>query len=261
VPLVRRPSRSTRPTAALGLGIAAVLLAGVGSSPAGASRHAPCPTAGTTLVRDTYPNLRVYRQGGTLRACTRRPGEARRLRKLDPWSTATTLAADDGTVAWTTRRSTDAGPADAVAAMDVASGRRWLSAVNAAVAPDAATPATADRVLRLVVNPYVVGWVTARGVVAAAVRTVDDPEEAGSLASDSTALPLPYRDGRRYHLGDAGPADAPRVAKGLRLYATGESDECGGTDILHLEIPAFGSRPETTFTYAQVPHPADPDIC
>jgi hypothetical protein len=245
----------------LAFGIAAALLAGVGASPAAAARHAPCPTAGTTLVRDTFPNVRVYRQGSTLRACTRLPGKARRLRTLGPWSSATTLAVDDGAVAWTTRRSTDAGPADAVAAVDVASGRRWLSAANAAVAPDAATPATADRVLRLVVNPYVVGWVTARGVVAAAVRTVDDPEEAGSLASDSTALPLPYRDGRRYHLGDAGPADAPRVAKGLRLYTTGESDECGGTDILQLLIPAFGPRGESVFTYAQMPHPADPDIC
>jgi hypothetical protein len=246
------PSRRTLPLAAL---LGAALLAGPAAGSAGAAtKHAPCPTTGKTLAKDVGPNLRVWRQGSTLKACSRVPGRARHLRTLGPWTSATKVATGSGTVAWTTRTTTDGVAADAVRALDVPTGKRWLSAPQAAVASSASTPASTDRVLRLVTDGVGTGWVTSRGIIGLGVRKVDadatDPLPAGAFLS-----------GRTYFLGDAGPAEAADVAQGIELRVGGEHDDCGGTDVLSIGIPAYGSRPESAFVYAEQPVAPDPDIC
>ncbi len=245
------PSRRTLPLAAA---LGAALLAGPAVGTAGAAaKHAPCPTAGRTLAKDVGPNLRVWRQGSTLKACTRVPGHARRVRTLGPWTSATKIATGSGTVAWTRATSSGGVPADAVSALDVPTGKRWLSTTKAAVAT-AGVPASPDRVLRLVTDGVGTGWVTARGVVALAVRKVD-AEATGPLPAGVFLVD------RRYFLGDAGPAEAAAVAKDIDLRVGGEHDDCGGTDVLSLGIPAFGARPESAFVYAERPVAPDPDIC
>lgn len=258
IPSTPRPSvRLPLLAAALG----GLLLAGpsAGTAAAAKARHAPCPTAGRTLARDFGPNLRVWRQGSTMKACSRVPGERRRVRTLGPWTSATKVATGSGAVAWTTASQTDAGLlVDAVSTVDVPSGRRWLQTSRAAVAPAAGVPASEDRVLRLITNDVGTGWVTSRGIVALAVRTVDDDASTG-LGDDAPGLP--YRSGRRYFLGDAGPANAAAVAKGLDIRSGGERDDCGGDDVFSLQIPGFGTRPDTAFVFAVVPVAPDPDIC
>lgn len=236
-------------TSVLTLALGAALLAGPGVGSAAAAKHTPCPTAGTTVVKDASPNVRVYRSGATLKACLRRPGQRRYVRTLGPWSSATQVAVDAGNVAWTTRRTRpDLGPVDDVATVDVRSGRRWLSTVRAAPATDAGAPASDDRVLRLLTDDRATAWVTARGVVATAVRTFD--EETSTLYGEGLPGSVPFHVGRRFVLGVATPAEAPAVAKGLALFVGGEGDECGGTNEYQVRVPAFGTRPSTIFVYA-----------
>lgn len=234
----------TLPLAAVG----AALLATAGATPAQAAKHTPCPTGGKTLAKDVGPNLRVWREGTTLKACSRETGKRRYVRTLGTWSSATKVATGDGAVAWTTSRPSDAGPVDAIATIDVRSGTRWLSTKRAAVAQSATVPAADDRVLRLVTSGLGTAWVTSRGVIGAAVRTVD--EESSTYYGAGVPGTEPFRAGRRFFLGDAGPAGAAAVAKGLRLDVGGEGDECGGTAAYEVEVPAFADRPAMTFWYA-----------
>lgn len=232
------------PLAALG----ATVLAAAAAAPAQAAKHTPCPTAGKTIAKDVGPNLRVWREGTTLKACSREPGKRRHVRTLGAWSSTTKVATGDGAVAWTTSRPSDAGPVDAIATTDVRSGKRWLSTKRAAVARSATVPASDDRVLKLLTSGYGTAWVTARGVVGAAVRTFDD--ESSTYYGAGVPGTEPFRVGRRFALGDAGPAAAAAVAKGLRLDIGGEGDECGGTAAYEVEVPAFADRPPMTFWYA-----------
>lgn len=229
----------------------AVLAATLAASPASAARHAPCPTAGTTLARVSAPNLRVYRQGTTMKACLRKPGTRRTVRTLGPWVAGTRVAAGGGAVAWTVPRPADGGgTVDGLTTADVRTGRRWLQTVRAAPATSATTPAADDRVLTLLTDGRATAWVTARGVIAAAIRAL--PEEPATLYGAGLPGTEPFRVGRRFALGDAGPVAATAVAKGLTLTVGGEGDECGGTDEYQARIPAFGDRPETIFRYASV---------
>lgn len=254
------PTRSSlAPLAAAALG--ALALAGPGVAPAAAaSRHAPCPTSGTTLTTSGAPNVRVWREGSTLRACTRVPGQRRYVRALGTWSPSTKVYASARNVAWTTERATPAGPVDAVRTIDVRTGASWLKTIHAAVAPDAATPASDDRVLRLVTDDTATTWVTARGVVAAAVRKLD-PEQPGILYGEGLAGTAPYRAGRRFFLGDAGPANAPAVAAGLALDQSSEGDECGGTTDYRVTLPAWDARPATIFAYKSQDYVSPYDYC
>lgn len=239
----RSPLR-TLPLAALGT----VLLAAAGATPAQAAKHTPCPTGGRTIAKDVGPNLRVWREGTTLRACSRETGERRFVRTLGTWSRATKVATGEGAVAWTTSRTTDAGPVDAITTIDVRSGRRWLSTKRAAVAQSTTVPAADDRVLKVLTSGYGTAWVTSRGVIGAAVRTVDD--ESTTYYGEGVPGSEPFHVGRRFFLGDAGPAGAAALAKGLRLDVGGEGDECGGTAAYEVEVPAFADRPAMTFSYA-----------
>lgn len=248
------PRRRTLVGPTLLAGALVALLAGPSASPAGAAaRHAPCPTVGRTLAKDVSPNLRVWREGTTMKACSRWPGERRHVRTLGPWSPATRVATGSGAVAWTTRAQTDAGVlADAVTTIDVPSGRRWLRTSRAAVAR-AGAPASEDRVLRLITSDLATAWVTRGGVVALAVEQLDETATTGYPAGAPADL---HRDGSRYFLGDAGPAAAAAVAKGLRFHVGGESDGCGGSDVHELRVPAFGDHPAASFVFAETPVPA-----
>jgi hypothetical protein len=247
-------------SAALALAVGAALLAGPATGTAAAAKHTPCPTTGTTVVKDTNPNVRVYRTGGTLKACLRRPGQRRYVRTLGPWSSATQVAVDEGNVAWTTRRPSEGvGPVDALATVDVRTGGRWLSTVRAAPATDAATPAKDDRVLRLITDDKATAWVTAGGVVAAAVRKVDT--ESTTLYGEGLPGSVPFHVGRRFALGVAPPAEAPAVAKGLAFSVGGDGDECGGTNDFQVRIPAFGGRPDTIFIYASEDYTSTSGAC
>lgn len=248
-----RPARPRRPLAVLALGTA--LAAGAGAGPAQAApRPAPCPASGTTLATGSSPAVRVWRQGPSVRACARTAGGRRTVRTLGAWSTGTKVAVGGGSVAWTTTVRSDAqGLVDRLATVDVRSGRRWFSTARAALAPDVATPATDDRVLRLITTDRATAWVTARGVVGAAVRRLDRAslEEWGEAD-------LPFHVGRRFFLGDAGVPDAASVARGLAFDVGGERDECGGTDLHVVRVPAYGAVPARAFLLAAVPSPMAP---
>lgn len=247
----RAPRRRARRTAvALAATGAALVAAGAAAGPAAAARHAPCPTTGTTLARTSAPNLRVYRQGTALKACLRRPGTRRTVRTLGSWTAGARVAAGAGTVAWTTPRPATGGPVDGLTTEDVRSGRRWLRTVRAVPAASLTAPADDDRVLALVTDARATAWVTARGVVAAALRAL--PEDPATLYGAGLPGTEPFHVGRRFALGDAGPAAAPAVARDLRLAVGGDGDECGGVDDYQVRIPAFADRPETIFRYASV---------
>ncbi|MDO9408413.1 hypothetical protein [Patulibacter sp.] len=235
----------TLPLAAVGT---AVLLLGPATGTAAAAKHAPCPTTGTTLVKATGPNVRVWREGATLKACTRKAGQRRYLRTLGSWSTATKVAVGGTSVAWTTPTGTAEAPTDRLATRDVRTGRTWLSTVRAVPAASASTPAADDVVLRLLTDGRVTTWVTGRGVVAAAVRTYDD--EATTMYGEGHPGTVPFHVGRRFVLGDAGPAQAASVASRLELSVGGDGDECGGTDDYRVTVPAFGDRQQLWFVYA-----------
>jgi hypothetical protein len=257
------PTRRPRPRAALAsvalVAAAAGITSGAAAGPAAAARHAPCPTGGTTLARATAPNLRVYRQGTVLRACVRRPGTRRTVRTLGRWVAGTRVAADEGTVAWTTPRPAQDGTVDGLTAEDVRTGRRWLKTVRAVPASSTTVPAADDRVLALVTSARATAWVTERGAVAAALRSV--PEEPTTIYGAGMPGTEPFHVGRRFSLGDAGPAAAPTVAAGLRLTVGGEGDECGGTDEYQVRIPAFGTRPEAIFRFASEDWASDTGPC
>lgn len=239
---------STRTAVAL-VATGAALASALAAGPASAARHAPCPTTGTTLARVGAPNLRVYRQGTTMKACLRKPGTRRTVRTLGPWVAGTRVAAGGGAVAWTVPRPAEGGgTVDGLSTEDVRTGRRWLKTVRATPATSATTPAADDRVLALLTDGRAAAWVTARGVIAAAVRAL--PEEPATLYGAGLPGTEPFRVGRRFALGDAGSDAAATVAAGLRLTVGGEGDECGGTDEYQARIPAFGDRPETIFRYA-----------
>jgi hypothetical protein len=240
------------------LALGAAALAGPLAGSASAARHAPCPTSGTTIAKGTAPNVRVWRQGSTLKACTRKPGQRRYVRTLGSWSSATKVAVGEGNVAWTTSRATIDGDVDTVRTVDVRTGARWVGASHAAPAPDATTPATDDRVLRLLVDRRVTTWVTARGPIAAVVRKLDP---ATTLYGDGLPGSVPFHVGRTFALGDAGPAQAPAVAKGLAFGTGGDGDECGGTNDYQVRIPAFGTRPATIFLYASEDYTSDAEYC
>lgn len=242
----RRLVRRTLPL----LAAAGLLLAGpAGGSAVAAARPAPCPTVGTTLARDVAPNLRVWREGTALKACVRRAGERRTVRSLGVWTSGTKVATGRGTVSWTSTGQSDLhGLVDAIATVDVRSGTRWFQTARAALAPDVATPAGDDRVLRVITNDRATAWVTARGVVGAALRRVD----ADALAEWSPGE-VPYHVGRRFFLGDAGAPDAAAVAKGLAFDVGGESDECGGTDLFRVRVPGYADTPARAFVYATAP--------
>lgn len=253
----RRPPAGTavgRVAAVVAVAVAVVL---GGARPAAAARHAPCPTGGTTLARGVYggENLRLSRTGATLAVCVRTPGERRVRRTLGPWTPATRFAVGGGSVAWTTARSTPAGRVDAVATIDVRTGRRWLRSPHAVPASGPSAPAADDRVLRIDTNGLATVWVTAGGAIGTAVVGVDDtplstPDlEASTLYGDG-APSRPYRAGRIFALGTAGPAAAPAVARGVHFFEGGDSDSCGGLITRSVEVPAFGARPETSFVYA-----------
>lgn len=257
MPRTARPLPRSIAAPSLLVGALVAVLAGTSAAPAGAAvRHAPCPTTGRTLAKDVSPNLRVWREGSTMKACSRWSGERRHVRTLGPWSTATKVATGSGAVAWTTAAQTDAGVlADAITTVDVPSGRRWLQTSRAAVARVGA-PASEDRVLRLITSDLATAWVTRGGVVALAVEQLDE------TATESYPQGAPadlHRSGRRYFLGDAGPAAAATVAKGLRFHVGGESDSCGGSDVHDLRVPAFGDHPAAAFVFAETPVPSAPE--
>ncbi|CAB4907141.1 unannotated protein [freshwater metagenome] len=243
------PTRTTitrsLPTAAL---LGAVLLAGPATGTAAAAKHTPCPTAGTTLVRTTGPNVRVWREGTTLKACTRRPGQRRYLRTLGPWSSATKVAVGGTSVAWTTRVATPDAPADRLASRDLRTGSTWLSTTRAIPAASASAPAASDTVLRLLTDGRATAWVTARGVVAAAVRTFDP--EATTLYGEGLPGTVPSHVGRRFVLADVGPSQAASVASRLALSVGGDGDECGGTNDHRVDVPAVDGVPQRWFVYA-----------
>lgn len=241
------PIRTATRVLPLAAALGAVLLAGPAAGTAAAVKHTPCPTSGTTLAKDVSPNLRVWREGTTLKACTRRAGQRRYLRTLGTWSTDTRIATGAGTVAWTTARSTDAGTVDGITTQDVRTGRRWLRTIRAIPAAAADVPAADDRVLRLVTDDMATAWVTARGVIGAAVATYDD--EATTMYGAGVPGTVPFHVGRRFVLGDAGPADAASVAARLKLTVGGDGDECGGTDDFQVAVPSYGTRPDLVFVY------------
>lgn len=251
--LLRRPLARALPIA---VAAGALLFAGPATGSASAkTRHAPCPTAGKTIAKDVGPNVRVWRQGSKLLACTRQAGHKRSLRTLGVWTTGTKVAIGDGDVAFTTTgRSDEHGLVDATAAVDVKSGKRWFASARAALTPDAAQPLTDDRVLRLVVNETATEWVTSRGVVNLAVRTFDAKDEF-------VPETLPFHVGSRFFLGDAGAAGAAAAARDIALTFGGESDDCGGTDIFKAVVPAIGTAERSFFAYGSGPAPIDPDIC
>lgn len=240
-----RPLTRSLPLAAL---LGAVLLAGPATGTAAAAKHTPCPTAGTTLAKDTSPNLRVWREGTTLKACTRKAGRRRSLRTLGTWSKETRIATGAGTVAWTTAAQTDEhGLVDGITTEDVRTGKRWLKTIHAVPAADASTPAADDRVLKLVTDDMATAWVTSRGVVAAAVAVYDD--EATTMYGEGHPGTVPFHVGRRFFLGDAGPAEAQSVADRLALKVGGDGDECGGVDDFQVAVPSFGSQKDLVFVY------------
>jgi hypothetical protein len=233
------------PVAAL---LGAALLAGPATGTAAAAKHTPCPTAGKTLVKGTNPNVRVWREGTTLKGCTRRPGQRRYLRTLGPWSSATKVAVGGTSVAWTTPVGTADAPADRIATRDLRTGGTWLSTTRAIPAASDSAPAAPDTVLRLLTDGRATTWVTARGVVAAAVRTFDP--ESTTLYGEGLPGSVPFHVGRRFVLADAGPSQAASVASRLALSVGGEGDECGGTNDHRVDVPAFGDVPQRWFIYA-----------
>ncbi|MEV4422590.1 hypothetical protein AB0L40_21820 [Patulibacter sp. NPDC049589] len=254
LPLRRSLSRALPLAAVAG----ALLLAGPATgSASAATKHAPCPTTGKTLAKDVFPNVRVWRQGTTLKACTREPGQRRYVRTLGVWTSGTKIAIGDGNVAWTSTGQTDGGElVDAIATVDVRKGKRWFSTARAALTPDAATPLTDDRVLRLITTYTGTAWVTARGVVNLAARRLDP-----DAVADDGGTPPPFHQGSRFFLGDAGPSGAAAAAKGIRLTVGGEHDDCGGSDEFKVLVPAIGGQPELGFVYDTRDAVADPDIC
>lgn len=241
-----RPITRSLPLAAV---LGAVLLAGPATGTAAAAKHTPCPTTGTTLAKDVSPNLRVWREGTTLKACTRVAGRRRYVRTLGPWATDTRIATGAGTVAWTTANPTGTpdGPYDDITTQNIRTGKRWLKTVNAVPAADAGTPAATDRVLKLVTDDMATAWVTERGVIAAAVAVYDD--EATTMYGEGHPGAVPFHVGRRFFLGDAGPAEAASVADRLKLTVGGDGDECGGVDDFQVAVPSFGTRKDLKFIY------------
>ncbi len=210
----------------------------------------PCPTAGTTLAKDVAPTARVYRAGTRLKACVKRPGHKRVVRLLDTWSPDTKVALADGVAAWTTRRLDGEGVAsDMVSSEDLRTGRTWLRTAHAAASPAAGTPAADDQVLRIRTSGKATAWVTAGGVVAIGVRRVDP--ESSTLYGAGVPGTTPYRDGRVFHLRDAGAANAKTVAKGLAFDLGGDGDECGGTTDYQLRVPGWAGQPDLIFVYAR----------
>lgn len=243
-------------TAALG----AALLAGPGADVASAAKHTPCPTGGKTIATATGPNLRVWREGTTMKACTRNPGQRRYVRTLGPWSSSTKVDVEEGNVAWTTTSQSDEhGLVDAITTEDVRTGSTWLKTLHAAPAIDATTPASDDRVLSLITDSRATAWVTSRGVIATAVRKIDT--EAATLYGEGMPGVVPFHVGKTYVLGVAGPGDAAVVAKNLGLTTGGDGDECGGVTDYQVHVPAFGTRKVSTFVYASEDWTNPADYC
>lgn len=231
--------------------LGAALAAAGPASPALASPVSACPTVGRTLARASNPTVRVYRTGASLRACVAPRGQRRVVRLLDTWSSSTKVAVASGSVAWTTRRTVGGLPVDAVTTEVVRTGRTWLRAEDAAPSPDSATPAAADRVLRVVTDGRATGWVTASGVVAAAVRRID--LSSTTLYGAGVPGTVPYRSDHTFFLRQAGPAHAAAVARRLRFALGGDGDECGGTVDHQLLVPGWDTQPPLIFVYASVP--------
>ncbi|WP_026912735.1 hypothetical protein [Patulibacter minatonensis] len=252
--LLRRPLSRALPIAAT---VGAVLLAGpaVGSASAKA-KHTPCPTVGKTVAKGYGPNVRVWREGTTLKACSRSPGQKRYVRTLGVWTSGTKVVVDEGSVAYTTTSQSDEhGVVDAIDVYDVKAGKRWFSTTHTAIVPDTSAPTTDDRVLKLVLNHSGVAWVTSRGVVNLGARKLDPNDEFLDVPS------LPFRVGRQIFLGDAGVAGAAGVAKGLSLSYGGESDDCGGVQTYEVNVPAFGTSAATHLTYGSQPTAIDHEGC
>ncbi|WP_210491507.1 hypothetical protein [Patulibacter sp. SYSU D01012] len=228
-------------------GAAGPLRAGTSSSPRAA---AACPAAGATVARDRHPAVRVFRRAGTLRACLSAPGSPARLRTLGAWAPGTRVAVEAGTVAWTTPRA--AG--DGVTTIDLRTGRRWAQ-LRRAVPATATAPAADDRVLALVTDDALTGWVTAGGVVAAALRHVDADDDPSLDGTPAAAVR------RRYVLRRADAAAAPALAAGLELTVGGETDDCGGEVVRALTFPAATPPALSRFAYRVDPVQPDPAIC
>jgi hypothetical protein len=260
MPRTRTTSRTLLGAPILTAALGAALLAGPGTGVASAAKHTPCPTGGKTIAKATGPNLRVWREGTTMKACTRKPGQRRYVRTLGPWSTSTKVAVGEGNVAWTTTGQSDVnGLVDQLATKDVRTGATWFSTLRAAPATDASTPASDDRVLNLVTDSRATAWVTSRGVIAAAVRKIDT--EATTLYGEGMPGAVPFHVGRVFALGVAGPENAAAVAQGLKITYGGDGDECGGVTDYQVRIPAFGTRKESTFVYASEDWTNPADYC
>lgn len=256
------PSRSA-PTFLAALALAGALLAGPAAGGAtAAAKTKLCPKAGATIARDQYKSVRVWRQGGRLRACLRGFEDPRSVRELGPWKPGMQVAIDGdvGTVAWTTPRAAPGGTVDAITTIDLEAGKRWLQTQHAVPATRKRRYAD-DRVLRLVVDDSATAWVTAGGTVAAVVRSVDDEFAArlGNSDDDKDVVVRPV--GRRYLLQDVGPQAAPAVAEGLALTENGETDDCGGETTLFVEYPDPAAARTKVFSYYTEVVVPDPEIC
>lgn len=229
--------------------VAAAVAAGL-AAPASAakSRHAPCPTTGTTLLKNTSSSLlgwRVSRVGATMRLCTRVPGRRRHVVSLGPWTPATRLSDGYSEIAWTTRTTAvDGTTSDTIRTVELATRKRRLTIANAAVAPNATTPATKDTVLRLVADSLAIAWVTSGGRLAV---HVDRP----ALVPTPETGPPPFRTGSLYAVTDVGRANAAALAAGVQVLDDSESDPCGGIFSRYLAYPAAGPFPAGQFRFYQ----------
>ncbi|MDO9407597.1 hypothetical protein [Patulibacter sp.] len=226
----------------------AVLAATAVPAPAAAkTRHAPCPTAGTTLYRSSkydLVGLRVYRVGTALRSCTRSTGKRRRIRSLGVWTPATKVAVGGGFLAWTTRgTAADGTAADTVRTTNVPTGRRALTVTRTAVATGPTIPATPDTVVALQTDGLATAWVTTGGRLAVAVAL---PKLVPPTEPDENPV---FHDGAIYAVRDVGAALAPALAKGITFVDASETDDCGGTISRILRIPAVGDAPAGVFEY------------
>jgi hypothetical protein len=243
-----------RPSARRGAAAAPVLVAttlalalGPAVAPAAAkTRHAPCPTGGTTILRGSkYESLpyRVYHSGPALRICTREVGRRRHVRALGTWTPATKVVVRSAVVAWTTRRTAaDGTAADTIRAADLSDGKRRLTVTSTAVATSATSPATTDTVVKLLTDDLVTVWVTSRGRLAAAVRIP-------SLVPEPYQGPQAFHAGSIYALGDAGPSQAAALGDGLTFVDDSQTDDCGGTESRFLSIPKLPGFPIQQFNY------------
>ncbi len=214
------------------------------------SVRAGCPSSGRTLARDSSPTVRVYRAGTQLKACLKAPGQRRIVRVLDRWTSATRVVTRGGAVAWSARLRGSSGPVgDVVSAVDITTGKRWLRTRMAVPAGSATEEARADTVLGLVVDADVVAWTTSSGVTAAALRRAVAPTETYLRHGPPGPPTVPYRVGRRYLLGDAGPEHAARVARALRLERVDEDDEEGCRGSASLWVRFLGADRLNAFRY------------